>query len=572
MSKFVVLGKIVLSALGLTLALGSSDEGVRAASPFIESEASHAAWASDMQHDGTVDNVAASNDNVVNALRYDQLVQKSAHNAYERFEPLFDQLAWHGVRSVELDIHETKHGEPSPRGNWFVYHEDYPLFRDTTCTMLSDCLGQLAAFHRAVPTHEPITLFVDLKERFGTTHTPEEFDQLLADVLGRAAIVTPEDLMNRCPTATSLRQAVTASTHPSALSKQTTMASPRETAPDACSFPTVGEMRGKFIVAVTGGTACDSTSAVNTYAKSTPTKRVALLAPNVDDTCTMHEYDEQPNIVFVNMPWPFRAYAREARARGLVARVYGRGVFGGIDAPDEFEAARETGAQHLATDMVNGEQDVWTHGGPIGGIDAGNNLHVVRASSGDIWKSADSFWFSYEAFANDATYSTFVSVPSSHVEPFAKACLMARASEDPEAPNVAVCRMFDKRAPRMQVRATKGGATTQMEMTNIQGVSPKSPAFLRLAIRKRAAGSDVFAQGSIDGERWQTIGQAFVDSPLPLRGTAVSSHGTSHAEAVFGNVVREASNSSSRIDTFPLSLAIGNGASGGAVYAMAKSP
>ncbi|MCL2725089.1 MAG: Ca2+-dependent phosphoinositide-specific phospholipase C [Polyangiaceae bacterium] len=537
-SKFFVARRAILVAFGLVSALGSSLGGADASpSPFVDDERSR---------------VGAKN---VDALRYDEIVQKSAHNAYERFEPLFDQLAWHGLRSIELDIHETKSGELSPHGDWFVYHEDVPFLRRTTCTMLSDCLGQLAAFHRAVPAHEPITLFIDLKDRLGVRQTAEDLDALLAKVFGRAAIVAPGDLMNRCPDAISLRQAVAASSVDKA----------RDRAPDTCSFPTMGELRGKFIVAVTGGTACDRASSVNAYAAGAPRDRLAFLAPNVDDACAMHAYDERPDIVFVNMPWSDRAYARQARERGLIARVYGRGVPGGLDALDDFEMAQRTGAQHLATDMVNADASVWANAWHIARENNESSAHFVQASSGDIWNGADSFWFSYEVGSSDAVYSTFVSVPSSHVEPFAKACLMARASEDPGAPNVSVCRMFANRAPRMQVRTSRGGATTEIAMTNIQGVSEETPAFLRLEIHENQAGSDVVAEGSIDGEKWQTIGHASVDAHLPLRGTAVSSHGAPSAEAVFGAIVRETPHQGqTHIDAFPLSLAVGEGSSGSA--------
>ena len=55
-------------------------------------------------------------------LRYHEIRAKSAHNAYERDEGLFDQLAYHRVRSLELDIHTDKVGWPSQKDDWYVYH------------------------------------------------------------------------------------------------------------------------------------------------------------------------------------------------------------------------------------------------------------------------------------------------------------------------------------------------------------------------------------------------------------------------------------------------------------------
>jgi len=97
---------------------------------------------------------------------YDRAVTKTTHNAYDRREPLFDQLVWHHIRSIELDVHVEKSAAPDLPRDWYVYHADLPALRDTSCTTFSSCLRQLAAFHTAVPQHEVVTLFVDLKDDF----------------------------------------------------------------------------------------------------------------------------------------------------------------------------------------------------------------------------------------------------------------------------------------------------------------------------------------------------------------------------------------------------------------------
>src|SRR5262245_5721563 len=84
---------------------------------------------------------------------YADAVQKSSHNSYAREEPLLDQLLYHRIRSVEVDIHRSREGVKAKRGEWFVYHEDLPLMRTTSCVMLADCVRQLAAFHAAIPRH-----------------------------------------------------------------------------------------------------------------------------------------------------------------------------------------------------------------------------------------------------------------------------------------------------------------------------------------------------------------------------------------------------------------------------------
>src|SRR5690606_33492157 len=130
---------------------------------------------------------------------YNHAVQKSIHNAYSRYEPLLDQLLYHRVRSLELDIHRRREGVLAPPGEWFVFHADKPLMRRTSCARLSDCLGQLAAFHAAVPRHAPITLFIDLKDELTGGHQAEDLDAAIARGLGRENIVTPADLIAACP-------------------------------------------------------------------------------------------------------------------------------------------------------------------------------------------------------------------------------------------------------------------------------------------------------------------------------------------------------------------------------------
>src|SRR5690606_37557291 len=73
------------------------------------------------------------------AVSYAAAVQRSVHNAYERLEPLLDQLVFHRVRSIELDVHSGKEGATAPSGEWLVYHDDVPFFRNTSCTTLTDC-------------------------------------------------------------------------------------------------------------------------------------------------------------------------------------------------------------------------------------------------------------------------------------------------------------------------------------------------------------------------------------------------------------------------------------------------
>lgn len=460
------------------------------------------------------------------AVPYDQVTQKSVHNSYERGEPLLDQLVYHRVRSLELDIHSGLSGSVAAAGDWFVYHNDLPGMRTTSCTMLSDCLAQLAAFHRAVPEHEVVTIFVDLKDAFATGHQPVDLDETLARVLGRQAIVAPSDLLAACPTAKTVREAVT----------------------QPCSFPTLAHLRGKFMLATTGGTLCDK-SLLADYATEGPTSRLAFVAAGLSADCPFSAYQAWPDIVFFNLPFAEKARAAEARAAGFVVRIYNGGLTGGLDDATSFADARTAGAMHLATDKVNVAVDPWAstqgpHGFPFSCAACGDELAEVatvlgvRAASGDQWADSDSSFLAYETGSVEATYTALVSVPSSHVEPWAKACLVARSSDAPNAANVAVCRMLDTHAPRAQLRPSDGATTVAMDAPSFSGLSAESPAFLRLKVAPAGAGSIVTTSASSDGVTWSMIAETAIAMPLPVRGIAVSSHGTEAVKAVFVNLTK----------------------------------
>lgn len=486
---------------------------------------------------------------------YDEVVQKSIHNAYDRKEPLLDQLLYHRVRSLELDIHRRREGVNAPPGEWFVYHEDNPLMRGTSCVRLSDCLGQLAAFHEAVPEHEAVTLFIDLKTAPTRGHEAEDLDAAIARGLGRENIVTPADLVRACPGAERLRDAVTG----------------------ACRFPALDELRGKFIVATTGGSACDASSLVSRYGGQDPRSRLAFVAPDASAACPVASYDARPDVVFFNMTYDARAEAAEARRRGLVARVYGAGLRGGLDDARSFASAARAGASHVVTNRVNFLEDEWTathraSGFPFACDGCGDSLTeagevlAVTARSGDQEGSRDSAFYALSDDAGDTTWSALVSVPGSHVEPYAKACLVARASKEPDAENVSICRTFDVHGPRVQLRRERGGATSSRGAPSFDGVARNVPAFLRLAVTSApGGGSRVLASASHDGSRWTTVASATVPVALPYRGVSVSSHGAVPVKALFANLMREQSGERARVRAGDLEGApIGQLASGAA--------
>lgn len=97
-------------------------------------------------------------------LRYDEVRQKSAHNAFQQQEGIYDRIVYWRIRSLELDLHRGKLGYGRLKGDWFVYHGLHDP--NTTVHRLSDFLRLCRGIGQAIPHHEVITVFLDIREAF----------------------------------------------------------------------------------------------------------------------------------------------------------------------------------------------------------------------------------------------------------------------------------------------------------------------------------------------------------------------------------------------------------------------
>lgn len=476
--------------------------------------------------------------------RYDQVQQKSSHNSYQRHEALLDQILYHRLRSLELDIHNSKGTSGSTR-DWFVYHS--LLDSGTTCHKLSDCLTDIAALDQAVPDHELVTLWIDLKSSFDSNHQPADLDALLTSILGADALVTPRTLMDACPGATSLIEAVTGT----------------------CAWPALETVRSQYMVVLTGGDLSDPQGKLSTYLHGggNPHDRVAFVAP---DLISVGGIGADPDVIFHNMNVSDRALAVDVFGAGLVGRVWG------VNTQIDWSATQGLMAHHIATDKVSYHQDPWavTHdsvGWPFTCLDSCDSiapepaqLTGMRIQSGDIWNSTDSFMFVGKSTPAEAhSLSGFVSTANSHVHEWAKGCLMARQSTDARAPYFAVCRPADEHKLRVQYRTSTGGSTSAVEasITASNTIDHESVMFVRLDLD--AARTCATGYGSQDGVAWTRISGRCFSSPLAIEGLAASSHGSGTVTFLFGGLTRTGTGTEFLSTTsFDAPRAIGSGASG----------
>lgn len=443
------------------------------------------------------------------APTYQHVQQKSSHNSYARHEALIDQLLYHRLRSLELDIHRAEAGQ------WFVYHDAYDT--KTTCVRLSDCLRDIGALVEAVPDHEVLTLWIDLKQDWDESHTPADLDVLLDEAFG-PEILTPGELLEGCPEAVDLHDAVT-----------------------TCGWPELDALRGRVVVMLTGGNLDESQGKLGTYLSQ---GELGFVAPSVetgDDVAKPAHGD----VAVLNVESGWEVGAQAGLKAGYVIRIWG------LNDEPHWKTAAQLGVHHLATDKVNLHQDPWarTHdelGWPFTCLDGcyadplpePGNVIGIEVESGDLWGSSDDGWFQLVEVAPDEpgadeTWTTLVSTPNSHVEPFAKGCLMARVGLEPDAPNFAVCRPADEEPLRVQIRAGRGEATQAIENDVVDAgtVAPSSAAWIRLELYDGGRCARGF--GAHRRDEWIPIAEHCFEQPLRFRGLAASSHDAGKVRLLF---------------------------------------
>lgn len=154
---------------------------------------------------------------------------------------LLDSAFIDRARSFELDLHV---GELGTSPNEFaVFHTNIPGY--SLCRELGSCLDVFRAFHFANPKHDPVFINLELKNLGSSVWSynlkPKDLDNLLKGKLNHFGswIFTPLDYLNWCQ----------AKRFPS---KTTPPDTDLRAAVAACGWPTVDELRGKFLVTIHG--------------------------------------------------------------------------------------------------------------------------------------------------------------------------------------------------------------------------------------------------------------------------------------------------------------------------------
>jgi len=458
---------------------------------------------------------------------YNHLQQIASHNSYERPESIFDQLVAGRIRSLELDLHPgIFEKKPLPR-EWSVYHQGSREVRASHCTYLSQCLDQLLAFHLTTPHHEVVTVFLEPKEGFeaGTGHSPDDLDWILRGRLG-PSLLTPAEILKRCPHAFTLREAV---------------------ALPNCGWPSSRDLQGKFIfVLMTAGP--DEEKAVRAYAPTAEAalKRAAFIAP----TATGRESLESATAM-AGKNW---AIFLNTNATSIPAAAVPRGIVvrqGVVDYLNGFRVMTEMQVQHVATNKIFRDQSSgfstsnrW--GWPfqcVGDsasyrcsdrVEEGSWIQI-KVTSADIQGLSDHFFFPHFKVGKADDFSTWRAFVSTEAagNGWAKGCLMARADLASSADYFAVCRPATH---SLRVQTVKDGVYRVVESS----LHPlKGPSFLELTeTHTEERGYCYRANVSGDREKWfpiDTQDSCFAHR-LEFQGLAASAHGDHLRRFVFGDV------------------------------------
>lgn len=254
----------------------------------------------------------------IGTLGYHQVSMKASHNSYQRDESFIDQITWDdsrhydgGCGGVELDIAQSEDGTA-----WSVGHKGS---YDAHYRQLSGFLSDLAAWAKARPDHDVITLHLDLKHT-ATRTFPSELDAYIRDRLPDGSVYSPGQLIGREPN----------------LAKGA----------EVNGWPTLAALRGKFILCVTG-----DKDDKKTYAQTDPKQRLCFADKDIDADGT----PQDEHRVFFNVhilhshrdKW-MKTFKDNAGKPQVITRAYE------VDSEDNWNDCLNSGCSVIATNKIKG--------------------------------------------------------------------------------------------------------------------------------------------------------------------------------------------------------------------------
>ena len=253
-------------------------------------------------------------------IPYHYAAFKASHNSYDKAEDLATQLSWDpttpsrfGCRGLELDLHQDGNSN-----RWSVSHTGG--YDPAPARQLASYLGNLRAWSEASPAHDPVTVHLDLKGAGQVASGADLLDRYIDDALGSGRLFRPGDLLGA---GTDLVAAASK------------------------GWPTLGEMRGRFLLCLTG-----KESWKRQYSERQPRVRLSFADLELDADSSAPN-PTTGSRVFLNLHYappltlkPALKWIRENQA--FVSRVYR------INSQTAWAHVQPPGANIIATDTLTG--------------------------------------------------------------------------------------------------------------------------------------------------------------------------------------------------------------------------
>ncbi|WP_299714702.1 Ca2+-dependent phosphoinositide-specific phospholipase C [uncultured Tenacibaculum sp.] len=280
-------------------------------------------------------------------LKYNQVMYKGSHNSYERREDITEQITnsspayQNNVLALELDIwrntpRNSYTNTSIPSNTWVVNHWPHPGRYGRT---LASYFSKLKDWHNRNRNHLPIMIKLDVKSsNGGYQNFHEQIEWYLQRFLGDSDVIFKAQRLFKDPNR-SIRHNVLYEN----------------------AWPSMNELRGKFIIVLTGnGSWMDQYVRTNSRYRWAFGMKAQTIA-NTDNTSSgisqaNNTIDNTPNYVFYNFSMSdindkrnkagSREYARQLARRGMITRVYS------ANNRDEWERCKSWKISCISTNKI----------------------------------------------------------------------------------------------------------------------------------------------------------------------------------------------------------------------------
>lgn len=290
--------------------------------------------------------ISAGKEADVSGVAYNKLQFKFAHNSYERDETIAEMLEYDnkfkfqaGCRGIEFDCHQDKKSAGEKDAwRWSVHHDgEYSADKPS----LESYLAQVKSWADSHPGHDPIAVYFEFKDGFGSDAVfAKKFDAfVLAKLAGgnRGKFYTPAEMLARSAGAKDLVSAA-----------------------EKAGWPTLGELKGKFILVITGGE-----GSRKEYYSSRPKETLAFVDRDCGEGDGAFPSVTSGNRLFLNLHvyhknegW-HRFCQTAASRKGFVVRGWK------VNALPLWNDCVKYGLNMLATDKVKNHPWAYVGGGPF---------------------------------------------------------------------------------------------------------------------------------------------------------------------------------------------------------------